>query len=143
MSKIAIVYWSGTGNTEAMANSIAEGVQEAGGEAALFQPSGFSEGQMDGFGAIAFGCPATGDEALEDSEFEPMFRALEPALEGKKIALFGSYGWGGGRWMEDWCARCKGAGANLLDGNGLIANGAPDGDALAACRDLGKRLAAW
>lgn len=143
MSKTAIVFWSGTGNTEAMANNIAEGVRAVGGKAEIFNPGNFKAGQLTSFDAVAFGCPAMGSEVLEESEFEPMFTALENSLSGKKIALFGSYGWGDGQWMRDWCARCNEAGANLLDESGLMVNEAPDADGERACKELGKRLATW
>ena len=143
MNKIAIVFWSGTGNTEAMANSIAEGVRAAGGEVEMFGPGEFSAAQLDSFSAVAFGCPAMGSEELEEAEYEPMFTALEGSLGGKHIALFGSYGWGNGQWMQDWCKRCSGAGANLLDENGLIINEAPDTEGAETCKELGRRLAAW
>lgn len=143
MNKIAIVFWSGTGNTEAMAGYIAEGVRAAGGEAEMFGPSGFTAGQLDDFRAVAFGCPAMGGEVLEESEFEPMFTALESSLSGKNIALFGSYGWGDGQWMRDWCDRCGSAGARLLDENGLMVNGTPDEEGQEACVELGRKLAAW
>ena len=143
MDKVAIVFWSGTGNTEAMANCIAEGIKEAGGEAVLLAPSEFAADRLDEFGAVAFGCPSMGVEQLEDSEFEPMFSAAEPALGGKKVALFGSYGWGDGQWMRDWCDRCRAAGADLLEEEGTIANDAPGEAEQDACRDLGRRLATW
>ena len=143
MSKIAIVFWSGTGNTEAMANYIAEGVRAAGGEAELFGPGEFSVDQLTSFSAVAFGCPAMGSEVLEEGEFEPMFSALEGSLGGKRIALFGSYGWGDGQWMRDWCARCDNAGATLLDENGLIVNETPDEAGKETCKELGRKLAAW
>ena len=143
MNKIAIVFWSGTGNTEAMANYIAEGVRAAGGEAALLGPGDFSASQLSAYSAVAFGCPAMGSEVLEEAEFEPMFSALEGSLGGKRIALFGSYGWGDGQWMRDWCARCDDAGANLLDENGLMVNEAPDAEGEEACKELGRKLAAW
>lgn len=143
MRKVAVVYWSGTGNTEAMAAAVAEGIREKGAEAALFTATEFDASMVDDFDAIAFGCPSMGAEQLEESEFEPMFSACEPKLQGKKIALFGSYGWGSGEWMEQWAARCREDGALLLDGEGLIVNGAPDGGALDQCRELGRRLAAW
>lgn len=142
MSKIAIVYWSGTGNTEAMANCIAEGVKEAGAEVELMGPAEFSAARFSEFGAVAFGCPAMGSEVLEEGDFDPMFTDLEGALSGKKIALFGSYGWGDGQWMRDWYARCDAANANLIQDEGLIANEAPDDDAQEACRQLGRTLAA-
>ena len=143
MSKIAIVFWSGPGNTETMANYIAEGVQAVGGEVEMFGPSDFTAGQLDAFSAVAFGCPAMGSEVLEEDEFEPMFTALENSLRGKNIALFGSYGWGDGEWMRDWRDRCNNAGANLLDENGLIVNEAPDAEGAEACKEVGRRLAAW
>ena len=143
MSKIAIVFWSGTGNTETMANYIAEGIRAAGGEAEMFGPSDFTAGQLDAFSAVAFGCPAMGSEVLEEDEFEPMFTALENSLRGKNIALFGSYGWGDGEWMRDWRDRCNNAGANLLDENGLIVNEAPDAEGAEACKEVGRRLTAW
>lgn len=141
MSKIAIVYWSMTGNTEKMAHCIADGVTNAGGEAALMGPDGFSADKWDEYSAVAFGCPAMGAEVLEEGEFEPMFAALEPTLAGKKIALFGSYGWGDGQWMRDWCVRC--GGADLYDPEGLMANYEPDELCQEACRELGKALAGW
>lgn len=143
MNQVAIVFWSGTGNTEMMANCIADGVREAGGEAVLIAPGEFSAGRLDEFGAVAFGCPSMGVEQLEDGEFDPMFSEVEPSLSGRKIALFGSYGWGDGQWMRDWYGRCEDAGATLLDDQGLIVNEAPDADGQDACRDLGRRLAAW
>ena len=100
MSKVAVVYWSGTGNTEAMANAVAEGVSENGGIANLYCISDFNSSMIEDFDAIAFGCPAMGGEVLEEEEFEPMFNSCEPKLKGKKIALFGSYGWGDGEWIE-------------------------------------------
>ena len=143
MSKIAIVYWSGTGNTETMANCIAEGVWEAGGEAELMGPAEFSATRFSEFSAVAFGCPAMGSEVLEEEAFEPMVAGLEGSLGGKRIALFGSYGWGDGQWMRDWCARCENAGAMLLDEQGLTVNEAPDAEEQETCRALGRRLAAW
>ena len=142
MSKIAIVYWSGTGNTEAMANCIAEGAKAAGAEVELMGPAEFSAARFSEFSAVAFGCPAMGSEVLEESDFDPMFTALEGSLGGKRIALFGSYGWGDGQWMRDWFARCESANASLIQDEGLIANEAPDDDAQEACRQLGKELAA-
>jgi flavodoxin short chain len=141
MNKVAIVYWSGTGNTETMANCIADGVKEAGGEAELLSPTDFSAARLSEFDATAFGCPAMGSEVLEECEFEPMFSDVEGSLTGKKIALFGSYGWGDGQWMRDWCKRC--VSANLYDENGLTVNNAPDAAAQEACQELGRKLAAW
>ena len=138
MGKIAIVYWSGTGNTEAMANLVAEG---AGGSADLFTPDQFSPDQAAGYSALAFGCPSMGAEQLEEAEFEPMFESVKPSLGGKTIGLFGSYGWGDGEWMRTWAADCEDTGCSLV-GEPVIACGAPEGDAADACRELGKALAA-
>lgn len=141
--KVAVVYWSSTGNTEAMAQAVVEGAKRAGAEAELFTAAEFDGGKMDEFDAVAFGCPAMGAEELEDGEFAPMFETCESKLSGKKIALFGSYGWGDGQWMRDWVERAQGDGAQVLNGEGLICNEAPDEDVQAACRKLGADLAAW
>ena len=139
MSKVAVVYWSGTGNTEAMADLIAQGVRAAGGEADLVQAADFDSSKLDGYDAFAFGCPAMGDESLEEDEFEPMFEAVEGSLSGKKVALFGSYDWGTGDWMDAWRERTEGDGAEVV--GTAIANLEPDDDALAACKELGAALA--
>ena len=143
MSKVAVVYWSGTGNTEQMAESVADGARNAGADVTTFTAAEFDADKMDEFDAIAFGCPSMGAEQLEEDEFEPMFTACESKLSGKKIALFGSYGWGDGQWMRDWVERAQGDGAQVLNGEGLICNEAPDEDVQAACRKLGADLAAW
>ena len=140
MSKIAVVYWSGTGNTEAMANAVACGAKDAGAEVLLCPASEFSPNTLDGLDAIAFGCPSMGAEQLEESEFEPMFIACEPKLSGMSIALFGSYGWGDGEWMRNWEQTCKEDGAQLVY-NSVICMEAPDDEAITACRALGAALA--
>lgn len=140
MSKVAIVFWSGTGNTEAMADKVEEGAKAAGAEVSRFAASDFSADMMDQYDAIAFGCPSMGVEQLEEDEFEPMFNSCEPKLKGKKIGLFGSYGWGDGEWMRTWADTCKSDGANLVS-EGVICNEAPDDDAQAECAELGKSLA--
>ena len=139
MSKIAVVYWSGTGNTEAMANAIADGARNAGAIVEMFTASEFSASMMDDFDAIAFGCPSMGAEQLEESEFEPMFTDCESKLSGKKIALFGSYGWGDGEWMRNWEDSCRDAGA-VLACDSVICQDAPDDEAEANCRSLGAAL---
>ncbi len=139
MSKIAVIYWSGTGNTEAMANAVAEGAKAAGADVSIFTASEFDPASLASYDAAAFGCPAMGDEVLEESEFEPMFSACESSLSGKKIALFGSYGWGDGAWMRTWEETCKGDGA-VLACDCVICNDAPDDDALEACKALGAAL---
>lgn len=138
--KIAVVYWSSTGNTEAMAQAVAEGARKAGASAELFTATEFDGGKVDAFDAIAFGCPAMGAEELEDSEFAPMFESCESKLSGKKIALFGSYGWGDGEWMRTWEDTCRNDGASLVC-DSVICQEVPDDDALNACRSLGESLA--
>ena len=140
MSKVAVVYWSGTGNTEAMAKAVEEGAKGAGAEVSVIAPSAFDSSKVAEFDAIAFGCPAMGNEVLEESEFDPMFTGIESALKDKKIALFGSYGWGDGQWMRDWEDRCKAAGA-VLAVESVMANNDPDADAVANCKALGAAVA--
>ena len=139
MSKIAVVYWTGTGNTGAMAQAVAEGAEKKGAEVSLLTASEF-DGNVAAYDAIAFGCPSMGAEQLEEMEFEPMFSACESKLSGKKIALFGSYGWGDGEWMRNWEDICIAAGA-VMACDYVICNGAPDGDAVLACEALGAALA--
>ena len=138
--KTAVVFWSGTGNTEAMANAVADGMKEKGAEVSVLGPSDFTADKVAEFDAIAFGCPAMGAEVLEEGEFDPMFTAIEGSLSGKKIALFGSYGWGDGEWMRNWEDRCKAAGANLVC-DSVTVNDAPDSDGVASCKNLGAALA--
>lgn len=140
MSKIAVVYWSSTGNTEEMAKCVAEGAKRKGAEVDLLETADFGADKMDAYDAVAFGCPAMGDEVLEETEFEPMFKACEPKLGGKKIALFGSYGWGDGEWMRNWEESCKTAGADLACESVICAD-APDDEAQEACKALGAALA--
>ncbi len=138
MSKVAVVFWSGTGNTEAMADLVAQGVKEAGGDASLIQISDFDESQIDDFDAFAFGCPAMGDEELEDTEFLPVYDIVEPLLGDKKVVLFGSYDWNDGEWMELWEQRAQDAGVNVVDS--LIAKDYPNDEASAECVRVGKLL---
>ena len=140
MKKTAVVYWSGTGNTESMANAVVEGVKAAGAEAELMTPDQVDAGKLAEFEAIAFGCPAMGAEELEETEFAPMFDGVKGALSGKSVALFGSYGWGDGEWMRTWEDDCKANGMNLVC-DSVICCEAPDDDALEACRKLGAELA--
>lgn len=139
MSKIAVVFWSSTGNTETMAGAVAEGARGAGAEVEEIQAADFSADALAGFDAVAFGCPAMGDESLEEDEFEPMFESVEDELSGKKVGLFGSYDWGTGDWMDTWRERTEGDGAEVIDT--VIANLEPDDEALEACRALGAALA--
>ena len=139
MSKTAVVYWSGTGNTEAMATAVAQGAKEAGAEVSVFTAGEFEPDMIDSFDAIAFGCPAMGAEVLEEDEFAPMFETCEGKLSGKRIALFGSYGWGDGEWMRNWEDTCKADGAVLVC-DPVICNDAPDDTAIAECNKLGKAL---
>ena len=140
MSKMTVIYWSQTGNTEAMAKAIAQGAEAAGAEVKLLTVSEASEADVTGSDLVAFGCPAMGAEVLEESEFEPFFTELEGSLSGKKVALFGSYGWGDGQWMRDWADRLAASGAAAC-GEPLTVNEAPDEDGLAQCRALGAALA--
>lgn len=136
--KNAVIYWSGTGNTSVMAKEIAQGM---GADTELISVDAFN-GNISEYDKIAFGCPSMGDEVLEEGEFEPFFSSIESSLKGKKVALFGSYGWGDGQWMRDWCARCEKAGINLFD-EGLILCGFPDADGKARCIKFGQDFLAY
>lgn len=143
MNKMAVIYWSMSGNTEAMANAIAQGAKGAGAEVDVMQVSEISVDQALSYPLLALGCPAMGAEVLEEAEFDPFFTQLEGRLSGKKVALFGSYGWGDGQWMRDWQARAEGANANLFQDEGLMVNETPDDAALERCRQFGAAFAAY
>lgn len=140
MTKTAIVYWSGTGNTAAMAHFAAEGAKSAGADVSVFTADEFSADKINDFDSLAFGCPSMGCEQLEESEFEPLFDSCKSSLKGKNVALFGSYGWGDGEWMRTWEDDCKSLGANLVC-DSVICNDAPDSDAEQQCKSLGAALA--
>ena len=140
MKKTAVIYWSGTGNTEAMANAVLEGMKAAGADASLLTPDQVTAASLSGVSSVAMGCPAMGSEVLEEMEFQPMFDSIKNQLGGKSVGLFGSYGWGDGEWMRDWENDIKAAGGELVR-EGVICCEAPDDEALAACRALGRKLA--
>ena len=140
MSKIAVIYWSMSGNTEAMANAVLEGMKSAGADAALLTVDQVNTADLGSYAAIAFGCPAMGSEVLEESEFQPMFDSCKALLAGKPTALFGSYGWGDGEWMREWENDCRAAGIPLAC-ESVICCEAPDDEALDKCRALGRALA--
>ena len=137
--KTAVIYWSGTGNTKQMAEAVLEGMKSAGAEAVLLEPSQVDASTFSGVDAVALGCPAMGSEVLEEMEFQPMFDACKRSLGGKRVALFGSYGWGDGEWMRTWERDCDSAGVNLVC-ESVICTETPDDAALEACRALGKAL---
>lgn len=137
--KTAVIYWSGTGNTEAMANAVAEGMKEAGAEVTMLTPDQVQAGELGGYGAIAFGCPAMGSEELEYDEFQPMWDEVKETLGDKKVVLFGSYSWAEGEWMDNWKADADEAGVNVVDST--ICYDAPDDEGETACKALGAELA--
>ena len=140
MSKVSVVYWSQSGNTQAMAEAVAAGITEAGKEAEVVYVSDVNVADLTAEKAFALGCPAMGAEVLEEGEFEPFMESIDGSISGKTIALFGSYGWGDGQWMRDWQQRTVQAGAQM-PADGLIVNLTPDEDGLAQCRELGARIA--
>ena len=142
MSKTAIIYWSGTGNTEAMANAIFDGAKEVNADTKLFSVDQITADEAKDYNNLILGCPAMGAEVLEEGEMEPFVTELEGCVAGKTIGLFGSYGWGDGEWMRDWVERMTAAGATVVGGEGVICQDAPDDDAKTACEELGKKLAA-
>lgn len=137
--KVAVIFWSGTGNTEAMAQAVAEGAKEAGAAVSVLTVGETTPADAAAFDALALGCPAMGAEVLEEYEFEPFFAELEGLIANKSVGLFGSYGWGDGQWMRDWAERTEGTGAVLVN-EGVMANNEPDEDALAECKALGAAL---
>ena len=141
MSKVAVVYWSGTGNTEEMANKVAEGAKAAGAEVEVISADDFEGTDISSFDGVAFGCPAMGAEELEDGTVEPFVSELEGFASGKKVALFGSYDWGDGEWMRTWAERMEQAGAQIVGGEGLICHGTPGADAIDECESLGREVA--
>ena len=141
MDKIYVVYWSQTGNTEVMAEAIGQGIRESGREVETLNVSQITADTLKEAQAFALGCPAMGDEVLEESEMEPFMEQLDPMISGKQIGLFGSYGWGDGQWMREWQDRVMADGAVVAGGEGVIAQEMPDEDVLAACRNLGRILA--
>lgn len=142
MDKIYVVYWSQTGNTEAMAEAVARGIRSEGKESAVVEVGSISPEELKEEAVFALGCPAMGAEVLEESEMEPFMETLEAFVKGKTVGLFGSYGWGDGEWMRDWEARMQQAGANVIGGEGVICQETPDQEALEKCEELGKNLAA-
>ena len=140
MKKAAVIYWSGTGNTEAMANAVLKGMRTVNPGAEIYTPSDVTASVIDSLEAIAFGCPAMGSESLEDGEFAPMFDDFKGKLAGKKVALFGSYGWGDGEWMRTWEDDCRSAGITLA-ADSVVCCEAPDDAGLEACKELGKTSA--
>lgn len=143
MDKIIVAYWSQTGNTAAMAEAIGQGIKEAGKEAVVTDISSVSMDDLKEAKAFALGCPAMGAEVLEEGEMEPFVTDVETFAAGKKIGLFGSYGWGDGQWMRDWEDRMSTAGAEVVGREGVICQGMPDDAAIAECAELGKALAAY
>ena len=141
MSKVKVIFWTGSGNTQAMADAVANGINAAGGEAEVLTFDAISVADAAKESVIAFGCPAMGAEVLEEGTVEPFMAEYEGFASGKKIALFGSYGWGDGQWMRDWQDRLTAAGATIIGGEGLIVNSAPDEDGISKCEDLGRQLA--
>ena len=140
MSQIVVAYWSGSGNTEMMAEAVGRGIEAAGKEAKVVSIDDIQASELENCPVFAMGCPAMGDEVIEEEIMEPFVEEVEKFVSGKKIALFGSYGWGDGEWMRAWEARMKNAGAELI-AEGLIVNDAPDEEGCASCEELGKKLA--
>ena len=141
MKKIYVVYWSQTGNTEAMANAVAEGIKAAGAQPEVVYVGSVTPDTLKDEAVFALGCPAMGAENLEEGEMEPFVEALEAFAAGKNIGLFGSYGWGDGEWMQDWADRMTKAGASVVGGKGVICQDAPSDEAVAECKALGEELA--
>lgn len=140
MNKVAIIYWSGTGNTKIMAELIAQGAENQGALVSLKEVANATNRDIEEADIIALGCPSMGDEVLEESEMEPFVESIESIVKNKKVALFGSYGWGDGQWMRDWEERMFSNGAIIIS-DCVIANYEPDDDKKEECIELGQKLA--
>ena len=140
MARTAVVYWSDTGNTKEMADYVAEGARGAGAEVNIIEASHFGPADIAEYDAFAFGCPAMGDEILEEDVFEPMFESVEKNLSERRVGIFGSYDWGDGQWMREWADRCKAGGMDLVN-DGVIANLSPGNEDAENCRNLGRLIA--
>ena len=140
MGKIAVIYWSAGGNTEAMAKAIARGISSENVGADVFSVSEFGSKSVNDYEKLALGCPSMGAEVLEECEFEPFLSSIEHGLAGEKVALFGSYGWGDGEWMRTWEQECRTAHIALCC-ESVICCEAPGDIELEACRELGRELA--
>ncbi|EMS72436.1 flavodoxin [Ruminiclostridium cellobioparum] len=141
MKNIAVIYWSGTGNTQQMALAVAEGARSSEVEVAVKDVGSATLQDIQNSDAVALGCPSMGSEVLEESEMEPFVQSLEDLdLKGKPMVLFGSYDWGDGQWMFDWEERMTGLGVKLA-GDGLKVHITPDEEGLKLCRELGQKLA--
>ena len=136
-----VAYWSGTGNTAAMATILGKGIQDGGATAKVVSVEDIKADDLKDYPVFALGCPSMGNETLEETVMEDFVTEVESFASGKKIGLFGSYGWGDGEWMRDWTTRMEAAGATVLNGEGLICHETPDEDGLNACRELGRQLA--
>ncbi|NLL36617.1 MAG: flavodoxin [Fretibacterium sp.] len=142
MSKVLIVYWSGTGNTEKMAELITEGAREAGAETDCKRVGSVAVSDLAQYDVVAFGSPSMGAEVIEEAEMEPFFVEALPTLKERKTAIFGSYGWGDGEWLKTWSERLKQGGAVIMD-EGLAVQESPDEAASSACRAWGAKLASF
>ncbi|GHV49712.1 flavodoxin [Synergistales bacterium] len=134
-----MVYWSGTGNTEKMAELIAKGARLAGAEVSVINTDAARPGDMSGYDVIALGSPALGDEDIEESEMSPFVTSVIPLLAEKHVALFGSCGWGDGEWLRSWASRLEASSVHTEDC--LAVKETPEGAEADRCAEFGKRLA--
>lgn len=142
MARVGIIYWSGTGNTEKMAELIAKGAKDAGAEVVCKKVADAAQDELKEYDVVLFGSPSMGAEVVEEHEMDPFVAAATPGLKDRKVALFGSYGWGDGEWMRTWSASMRGAGVVLLD-DGLIVHETPDGESAEQCEAYGKKAASF
>ena len=122
-----------------MVEDIGCGIKEAEKEVEILEVSNATDKDIIDAEVVVLGCPAMGVKELEDSEVIPFIDNNVALMQGKKMALFGSYGWGTGEWMDAWKEQMASLGANLVT-EPLIVNEFTDGQDEAICNGYGKKI---
>ena len=139
MNKISLVYYSATGNTEQMAKAIEEGIVEAGGKVTVYKASEMNKEDILSSDVIVMGSSATGAEVIDENDMLPFMEEAGDKFKGKKVYIFGSYGWGGGEYADNWKTQLEGFGAKIV-AMPILANENPSDDELAQLKEIGKKL---
>lgn len=139
MSKVSVIYWSNGGNVEVLANTIADELNDLGAEVLIKHVSNAKIEDVTESDAIALGSPSMSNNRIEQCDMEPFVKQLKlTPNEGKKLILFGSYGWDNGEFMVDWVERMKDYGFEVI--GSLAVNESPSDDEINSAKDLAKQL---